>query len=428
MRRIRPTVRLRLTLLYGSLFLVAGVLLLTLMYALLSNALQPQRRDDDRGGGGGPQGQVVFDGTPDAGDGRFDDGPRDGDTGGAGFVFDGTPGTGAGFAIDGTPEAGDSRTVQEQIDAARQEERDSALRQVKVQAGIALAVATLVALLLGWVLAGRVLQPLRAITGHAREASEATLSSRIALQGPPDELKELADTIDGMLERLESAFDAQRRFAAQASHELRTPLAIIRAEADVVLANEDVSEREARFGGAVRAAADRSERLVDGLLALARSESTLRDNAEIDLAELVGDIVGEHARSADLAGVELDLELDAAQVSGDQTLLGRMVGNLIENAIRYNAPGGWVRVFAGTESGDFVVRVANSGPVVDPSAVVELFEPFRRGTTHRGEQPGGHGLGLAIVKSVAAVHGGRVEATARPEGGLIVDVVLPSRG
>lgn len=380
--RLRPTVRLRLTLLYGGLFLVTGVLLLALTYGLLSRTLN--NRDDH--GAGPPGGQVT-------------------DHGGGPNQANGN----------GQP------TVDEQIAAARQDERSAALQEVQIQAGIALIVATAVALLLGWLAAGRVLRPLRDITAHARHASEATLSERIDLRGPPDELKELADTIDAMLARLEAAFAAQRRFSAEASHELRTPLAIIRAEADVALAAPDATERERQFANSIRDAVDRSEHLVDGLLALARSDSTLRDDAPIDLAELVGDVVGEQARAADAAGVEIDLDLGVATVAGDRTLLWRMVGNVVENAIRYNRRGGWIRVAVSSDGGSAVVRVENSGPAVDPARVAELFEPFRRGTRERG----GHGLGLAIVRSVVAVHGGVVVAEARESGGLAIVIRMP---
>ncbi len=383
----RPTVRLRLTLLYGALFLIAGAVLLALTYGLLSHALAPPP-DAQRGpqteaghGGGGPPGSPVG----------------------------------------GT----DQRTVEQQIDAARREERASALRQVQIQAGLALLLTSVGAIALGWLVAGRVLRPIQSITSHARHASEATLGDRIGLRGPPDELKELADTIDAMLDRLQSAFDAQRQFAAQASHELRTPLAIIRAEADVALTAPDATDRERRLAEATRSAADRSERLVDGLLALARSQSTLRDDVRLDLADLVGDVVGEQARSADAAGVTLDLEVDSASVAGDPALLERLAGNLVENAIRYNRPGGWVRVTAGSESDEAVLRVVNSGPVVPPAVVTQLFAPFQRGpASGRGRAPG-FGLGLAIAQAVAAVHGGSVEATAPADGGLEITVRLP---
>jgi len=379
----RPTVRLRLTLIYGALFVVAGAFLLVLLYGLLSRALDPGPPPGGARGGGGrpPQEQTI------------------GDQG--------------------------SRTVEEQIQDARREERESALEQVRIQAGIALLVTSAGALLLGWLVAGRVLRPLRAITLHARHASEETLDERISLGGPPDELKELADTIDGMLDRLQAAFDSQRRFSAEASHELRTPLAIIRAEVDVALAGPGVTERERRLAESIRAAADRAERLIDGLLALARSDSTLRDRDRVDLAELVGDVVGEQARAADAAGVTLDLELDTAEVDGDRALLWRLIGNLVENAIRYNQEGGWVSVQAGTSHHHAFVRVANSGPVIVPEQIAELFRPFQRSEQARRVR-GGVGLGLAIVRSVSTAHGGEIEATANPEGGLTITIRMPA--
>ena len=392
MRWPQPTVRLRLTLLYGGLFLATGVLLLIIMYGLLARTL----RDGRDGDGDGRQGQQT-------GQGRGG-GQDDGDA----------------------TETADQGSVDQRIASARDEERDAALGEVPLQAGLALAVATAVALLLGWVASGRILGPLRAITAHARHASEVTLGDRIALRGPEDELKELADTVDAMLGRLEAAFTAQRRFSADASHELRTPLAVIRAEADVALASRDASERERRLAGTVRDAVDRSERLVDGLLALARSESSLRDDARVDLAELVGDVVGEQAMAASVAGVALDLDLGAATVAGDRTLLWRMVGNLVENAVRHNRRGGWVWVAAATEGATATVHVENSGLPVDPAVVAQLFEPFRRGGQERRGHPTGHGLGLAIVRSVVAAHGGTVAASALPEGGLSVVVRLPS--
>jgi signal transduction histidine kinase len=296
---------------------------------------------------------------------------------------------------------------------------------VQVQAAIALLVTSSGALLLGWVVAGRVLSPVREITLHARHASEETLDERINLQGPPDELKELADTIDSMLDRLQAAFDSQRRFSAEASHELRTPLAIIRAEVDVALAAPNVTERERQLGTSIRTAADRAERLIDGLLALARSDSTLRDRDRVDLAELVGNVVGEQARAADAAGVELDLALDAAEVDGDRALLWRLIGNLVENAIRYNRRGGTVQVSIGTSGDSALLTVANSGPVIPPEQVEELFQPFQRGNGARRAR-GSVGLGLAIVRSVAAAHDGEVAAAANPNGGLTVTVRIPS--
>jgi signal transduction histidine kinase len=268
------------------------------------------------------------------------------------------------------------------------------------------------------------------ITAHARRASQSTLADRIDLRGPPDELRELADTFDAMLDRLQAAFEAQRRFAAQASHELRTPLAIMRAEADVALNAPDVTERERRLAEAIQHATERSERLVDGLLALARSESTLRDDTRVDLAELVGDVVGEQALAADAAGVELDLDLGEVDVtvSGDRALLWRLVGNLVENAIRYNQPKGWARVSVGVDGGQAVLRVANSGPRVASETVEALFEPFRRGVGSGRDRPAGFGLGLAIARTVVLAHGGEIEAAAPASGGLVVTARIPVVG
>ncbi len=311
-RLIRPTIRLRLTLTYGVLFLLAGAFLLALTYVLLNRAL------------------------------RQPDQPRRGDH--------------------QSESAIERQYTPAQIDALRKEERQSALRQVRIQAWIALVVTSAGALLLGWLIAGQTLAPIREITAHAQHASEETLDERIDLRGPPDELKELADTFDSMLDRLQAAFESQRRFAAQASHELRTPLAIIRAESDVALAAPDVTAREVEYATSIRDAADRSERLVDGLLALARSESTLRDSRRVDLAELAGDVVGEQTAAADAAGVELDLDLGEGVVMGDRTLLWRLIGNLVENAIRYNRPGGWARLTVTTEGPNVAAQSRKQRP------------------------------------------------------------------
>ncbi len=397
---IRPTVRLRLTLLYGALFIAASVVLIALTYGLVNRALS--EREPPPGGRGGPQGT------------------------GNGAEFGGAN-TGPGPNQEQGQDF-DNRTVDERVDDARQEERDAALRQVLAQGSIALVVTGAGALFLGWLVAGRTLRPVQRITAHARRASQSTLSDRIDLRGPPDELRELADTFDAMLDRLQAAFEAQRRFSAQASHELRTPLAIMRAEADVALAAPDVSERERLLAEAIRTATDRSERLVDGLLALARSESTLRDDTRVDLAELVGDVVGEQARAADLAGVDLDLDLGEADVtvSGDRALLWRLAGNLVENAIRHNHRDGWARVMVGREHDRAVLRVENSGPRVPAEMVEALFEPFRRGVGSGRDRPAGFGLGLAIARTVTVAHGGDVMAEAPTAGGLVVTVRLPA--
>lgn len=394
------TVRLRLTLLYGLLFFVSGLVLIGLLYALLSRSLAPP-----------PPLRPAMVQTAEA---RIDNGRG----------VTGRPG--ASGASNLTTALG----IESRIRDARVGERKGALRAVRQQAVIALICTTLVAVALGWLVAGRMLRPLRQITDHARNASESTLSQRIALPGPPDELTELADTFDAMLARLDAAFQSQRQFAARASHELRTPLSIVQAEADVALAHHDVSDGERHLAETVRAESRRSARLIDGLLALSRSESSLRELTPVDLAELVGDVVGEQIAAADGAGVRLDLELATAEVMGDRVLLERMVSNLVENAIRYNRPDGWVRVTVDTMSADARsarLRVQNSGPVVDVADLERLFDAFARGPAVDGNRPGGFGLGLAIVRSVAQAHHGSVTAEPGPEGGLTVDVSLPLR-
>jgi len=376
--RVRPTIRLRLTLLYGGLFLSTSVVLIALIYLLLSHALAPLAPESDQGN------QQVG------------------------------------------PQVGDQNSVDVQVSAARSDERATALNEVLTQSTIALLATGGLAIILGWLVAGRVLRPIRAITLHARHASETTLGQRIALRGPPDELKELADTFDDMLARLQTAFETQRQFSSHVSHELRTPLAIIRAEAEVALAGLEVTPRERRLSETIVAAADRSERLIDGLLALARSESTLRNNTPIDLAELVGDVVNGYAPAAAMAGVRLDLALRPAAVIGDRALLERLVGNLIDNAVKHNQPGGWVRVMVESDRRDAVLRVANGGVVLAPPTVAALFDPFRQGPARRRRRPAGFGLGLAIVRAVATAHGGEVAATAPASGGLAVMVRLPA--
>ncbi|MEZ4496577.1 MAG: HAMP domain-containing sensor histidine kinase [Thermomicrobiales bacterium] len=375
------SIRARLTLLYGLLFFVAGLMLLVLLYAMLVRALDPAV----------PLRPFVE---------RVQEQTQD------------------------VREQND-RPIEEQLADARSDERRSALRQVRVRGMLALVVTGGVALVLGWVVSGSVLSPIRDITLHAQQANAKTLDQRIGLAGPDDELKELADTIDGMLERLQDAFESQRRFSAEASHELRTPLAIMRAEADVALASPDATERETALATSIIQAVDRSERLVDGLLALARSESSLRDRDEVDLAELVGNVVGEQVIAADQAGIELDLTLDPAVVNGDRALLWRLAGNLIENGIRHGVRGGWLNISVGTNDGFAELKVANNGQTIPPEQVERLFRPFEQGD-HVRPSSGGLGLGLSIVRAVTDAHDGTISASANPGGGLTVIVRIPS--
>jgi signal transduction histidine kinase len=308
----------------------------------------------------------------------------------------------------------------------RAQVQSSSLHDLRLNYALALFAMALGSVALGWLLAGRALRPLDSIAATARGVDRDSLDRRVALDGPSDELKDLADTIDTMLGRLDDAFASQQRFVANASHELRTPLAVIRAEVEVALADPDASAAELReTAERVRAATDRSERLIESLLTLSRSEAAAvaRPDA-VDLAaavELALDGVDGEVRDH---GIEVHADLGCARAQGERRLLERLVANLVENAVRHNVPGGWIALSTGVRDGAARLRVENSGTVVPPERVDELLEPFQRLSRHA---PGtGAGLGLSIVRSVTDAHGGSLAVAARPEGGLRVDVELPA--
>ena len=302
----------------------------------------------------------------------------------------------------------------------------SARTEVLRVGSIAFAMVVLAAALVSWVLVARVLRPVHEVTATARRLSAESLDARIGVTGPRDEVAELAATFDAMLDRLQAAFDAQRRFVANASHELRTPLAVLRTEVDVTLADPDADVAELRrMGEVVREATRRAEHLVAGLLLLARTEAADGVPTEpVDLAEAVPialDAVRAEARDR---GLRITTDLAPADVAGDAALLGRVAGNLVENGVRHNVDGGWLTVRTGVDGGYAVLAVSSSGPLVPPETVVELFEPFRRGAGRTGT---GTGLGLSIVRAVAQAHGGRAAAEPVEGGGLTVTVTLPLR-
>jgi len=392
-------VRLQLTLLYGGLFLLAGAALLAVNYALVrSRFTLPFHVEVSAPGTQPPVG---------AGPGQ-----------GAGLLLFTRVDDGDVIASAGSPGA---------LEAVRDKVQAAALSQLLTQSGVALGLMAVVSVGLGWLVAGRVLRPLQAITATARRLEGSNLHERINLQGPEDELKELADTFDQMLARLDTAFETQRRFVANASHELRTPLAITRTEVDVALAHRDASPAELRaMAERVREASQRSERLIEGLLMLARSERQLRAREPVDLSLAAADALSVARPEAERLGLRVSSVLGGAPVAGDRALLERLVANLVENAVRHNVAGGWLEVDTGLAGGRAVARVANGGRPIPPEQVAGLFEPFRRLGGDRTGSDRGAGLGLSIVRSVAAAHGGTVSAGAIPGGGLEVTVEVPA--
>ncbi len=286
----------------------------------------------------------------------------------------------------------------------------------------------LAAAVLAWALTGRLLRPLQEVTATARRLSAESLGERIDLRGPRDEVAELADTFNAMLDRLQSTFEAQRRFVANASHELRTPLSVIRTELDVTLADQDADVAELRrMAAVVSRAVLRASQLVEALLLLARTDGTgLAVREPVDLAALVASAwEAVHADAAE-RGLRTAFHTAPAYAVGDPALLERVAGNLLENAVRHNVPDGWIEVHTEPVQGEWSeLRVSSSGHLLPTDRVTELFEPFRRGGVDRTAQTG-TGLGLSIVRAVVSAHGGQLYADHAADGGLAVTVRLPA--
>ena len=294
---------------------------------------------------------------------------------------------------------------------------DAALSRLDAQFAIALGGTLLLAVALGYFVADRALAPLRHVTTLAQHMTQERMDERIAMQGPHDELRELADTVDGMLERLAGAFEGQRRFVANASHELRTPLTVIRAEVEVALADPGATKADLRhMGEAVLEAADRTQALLDSLMVLARSQQALPRREPVDLAHAARTAAAAIAPEAAVRGVDVELDLQRAPIEGDPPLVERLVANLVENAVRHNEPRGRVRV--STRRG--LVRVENTGPAIAADDVRRLAEPFER--LGRDSDGPGAGLGLSIVRAVADAHGAELSLQPRAAGGLEVEV------
>lgn len=304
---------------------------------------------------------------------------------------------------------------------------DPILDEIALQLVFVLVGTTLLAAAIGWVAARRALRPIHAVTAAARRVSDERLDERLGLDGPQDEVRELADTFDAMLDRLETSLGAQRRFVANASHELRTPLTAIRTEVDVTLDDPDADVAELRrMGERVLTGADELNDLLDGLLVLARSQRGIDRRTAVELGAAVRRVVDELA-VPDGRSVTIDPVARPVEVWGDPALLRRVVANLVDNGLRYNREDGWVRIAIETSYADqrrwATLRVANSGPVIADEDIARLTEPFERLGRHGG---GGSGLGLSIVQAVVQAHAGALAISAPPTGGLVVEVRLPA--
>ncbi len=405
----RRPVRLRLTVIYSGLFLLAGAALLGITYGLVAGILPTTTSPE---GGQALHRRGELGGVP-----RPEDMP----------------------ARTRTCHPRQIEQCKAQANAVGQTLADAAVRAGRAQAlhrllGDALGglvLVTMISAALGWVVAGRVLRPVHAITAAARRASEENLGERIGLAGPPDELKELADTFDGMLARLDAAFASQRRFVANASHELRTPLTVMRTAIDVTLAKPTRTPGQLESMAAeVRHAVNQAEALIEALLTLARSDRGQGSRSALDLAVFAEDALDTAAPTLGAAAVTVDSMLEPGIAVGDPVLVERLVTNLIDNSVRHNVRDGWIQVRTGHRDEMAFISVANSGPVIPDTTISSLFEPFYRRDPHptSADVIQGAGLGLSIVQSVVAAHGGHVSARPVPGGGLEVMAVLPRLG
>jgi signal transduction histidine kinase len=381
-------VRTRLALLYAVLFLVSGSALLALTYGLVAANL-PAQSSTAQSGSGFDSNQLA----------KLRAACRQ-----------------------PSPDPGTVLACKRAFSAGATSVRDSALDSLLLFSLLGLGVMTVASGGLGWYVSGRVLRPVRAITETARRASDQHLGERLALSGAQDELKELADTFDDMLERLDQAFAAQRRFVANASHELRTPLTMMRTAIDVVLAKPNRTTGQLEdMAARVRRSVDRAEHMIEALLVLAISDQGVTSSELLDLSAVAEDAL--ELAAPGIARLELSVQTDLApaEATGDQQLIERMVWNLVDNAVRHNEPGGWIRISTRRCPGGAVLRIANSGAAVPADAVPTLAEPFRR---IRKEPDGGAGLGLSIAQSVAIAHGAQLDVRNQPEGGLSISLTL----
>ncbi|MEU4392706.1 ATP-binding protein [Kribbella sp. NPDC023855] len=374
----RWTIRLRLTMLFGALFLAAGAALLFVTYLLVVHALPGLDVDPPS-----PPAIEVQGGLP-------------------------------------APEVPAPDT---DLQRRLAEQRAEDLRQFRVASGIGLVLMAFVSAGLAWLMAGRVLRPLRAMAVTANDISSRSLHQRLAMKGPRDEIKDLADTFDGLLARLEHAFEAQRRFVANASHELRSPLTFERSLLEVALSDPDPA--------ALRAACERllvnnehQETIIEALLTLARSQRGLERREPVDLAAVAETVV----RTAEPRDLRVLTDLTPTVTAGDAPLIERLIKNLVDNAIRHNVDNGEVHIWAGQSNSRPSIRVTNTGPIIPPNQVDDLLQPFRRLDTTRIQNQYGVGLGLSIVAAITTAHNATLTTTPNPTGGLtvLVEFARPS--
>ncbi|MEO1063029.1 MAG: HAMP domain-containing sensor histidine kinase [Actinomycetota bacterium] len=401
MRRL--AFRTRLTLLFATTFLAAGAVLIAVMYVLVARQLDRPFGDPTANGVDVPEelAELVEDGAP------LPRGPlRRADE----IVLS------------------DGRTVLEFAQDVQDGVVDETLASLVRWSALAVLVVSAAAVAVGWWAASRALAPMRQVTDTARRLSSHDLTERVRYDGPPDELRELADTFDEMLDRIERGVDSHQQFAAMASHELQTPLTTIRALSDNALA--DPAGTDVRtLATSTRDAARRSSELIQDLLELARSQAGLGSMQRVDLAGLLGEVVGERIEQADEAGIRLELEVgpEPVVVDGDPGLLRSLLTNLVDNAVRHNDPvGGWASSAVVVEHGRAVVEIANSGPRLDPADLQRVSQPFQRGMRNPDEL--GHGLGLTVVRTIVAAHDGVARLTALPQGGMRAVVSFPLAG
>jgi signal transduction histidine kinase len=393
LRLPRGTIRLRLTVLYGTLFLASGAALLTVTYLLVEHQFTQHGASffisSGRIGGGGSVVRVAQ----------------------------------TNISVGPAEPLGPGKTTPAQLAAVAHAQSAAALNQLLINSGIALAIMAVVSIWLGWLVAGRALRPLRTITNAARDISASSLHRRLALDGPDDEITQLGNTFNQLLERLEASFEGQRQFAANASHELRTPLTLERTLVEVALADSDASPESLRQTlTRVLAAGEQQERLIEALLTLSRGQRGLDRHERVDLRATTE----QSLQALDVGGLAVTTNLEPAATTGDQQLIERLVANLLANAVRHNAEHGRIDIRTEMRDGRARLTIENTGPVIRADQVGRLFQPFQRLGGERTNGATGFGLGLSIVQAVAAAHDATITATPNAAGGLRIEVAFPA--